>query len=126
MVTYTPLGQMDRLIDIWDQPPQPNPGGSMPDPVLFAEGVYASIEGLWATTEAKKLAQQILSEISHRIIIRYMPGLKSRMFIRYNDPDSTDDDGNVVPRRFTIDKIIDPDEHKVELRILATERNDGQ
>jgi hypothetical protein len=40
------------------------------------------------------------------------------MYIVYTDPDNG-------PRVFDIDRIVDPDEHKVELRILAFERADG-
>ena len=124
-IVYTDPGLMDRQIDIWDQP-DVSQDGSNPDPVIFAQGVYAYITSLWATTQAKKLQQQVLSEITHKIIIRYMAGLRSRMFLLYNDPDSTDDSGNLVPRRFEIDRIFDPDEHKVELWVLAIERNEGR
>lgn len=110
---------MDRQIDIYDQPSDPNPDGTKKDPVLFASGVYAAITGVDSTTEASRLKEQVVVKITHRVTIRYMPGLKSRMFIQYNDPDAG-------PRRFDIDRIVDPDEHKFELRILAIERNDGQ
>jgi hypothetical protein len=50
--------------------------------------------------------------------MHYMPGLKSRMFLIYNDPDNG-------TRRFDVDRIVDPDEYKHELRILAIERKDG-
>lgn len=119
-IAYTPVGDFTKLIDFWDQPTDPNPDGSKPDPFAFATGVPASITGLWATTQAVKLAQQVVTELTHKIIIRYMPGLRSRMFILYDDPDADS------PRRFDIDKIIDPDEKKVELEILAIERDDGQ
>ena len=126
IVVYTDPGLMDRQIDIWDQPGQPNSDGSAKNAILFATGVYAQITGLWATTLAQKLTQQVVTELSHKIVIRYLAGMRTRMFILYNDPDSTDDQGNIVPRRFDIDRIIDPDEHKFELMILAIERNDGQ
>ena len=125
-IVYTDPGLMNRLIDIWDQPSQNQNSGAPQDPVLFASGIYAQITGVWATTQARKLNQQVVSELSHKIVIRYMAGLRTRMFILYNDPDSTDDQDNVVPRRFDIDRIIDPDEQKVELTILAIERNDGR
>ncbi len=124
-IVYTDLGLMDRQIDIWDQPAVLS-DGSTPAPVLFAQGVFAYITGLWATTQARKLQQQVISEVTHRIIIRYMAGLRSRMFILYNDPDSKDDNGVLVPRRFDIDRIFDIDEHKVELWIMAVERNEGR
>lgn len=123
-IAYTPLGDMTRKIQIWDQP-NDSTDGTAPDPVIFADGIYAKIEGLWATTAASKLRDQVLAEVSHRITIRYMGGIKPRMFILYPDPDFD------VPvnapawqqgRRFDIEKPIDPDEMKVELRILAIER----
>ncbi len=119
-IAYTPIGGFTKQIDFWDQPTDPNTDGSKPDPVVFVTGVYAQIEGLWATTQAVKLGQQVVTEVTHRVTIRYMPGLRSRMFILYNDPDTPN------PRRFDIDKIIDPDEKKVELRLNCIERNDGQ
>lgn len=111
---------MDRVVDFWDQSPSPEPDGPLPDATQFAFGVFAKIESLWTTTQAKRLSQQILPETTHRITIRYMPGLRSSMFILYDDPDTT------APRRFDIDSINDPDEKKVELQILAIERNDGR
>lgn len=125
---HTPIGEMDRVIDVWDQPPAPNLDGTISDPVIFASGVFAKIESLWSTTKARKQAQQVVSESTHRITMRYLAGLKRRMFIIYADPD-------FIPigveqweqgRRFDIESIGDPDEHKVEHQILAIERNDGQ
>jgi head-tail adaptor len=119
-LVYTDPGSMNKLIDFWDQPTAPNPDGSTGNVALFISGVPAKIESLWALTQARKLPQQVLTETSHRITILYMKGLRARMFVLYNDPDT---DG---PRRFDIDSINDPDEQKHELQILAIERNDGQ
>lgn len=122
-MVYTDPGAMDRQIDIWDRPPN-----SMP--VLFASGVYAQILGVSNTTVSPaapalgqntvwpRLDGQQISVITHQIVIRYMAGLKSRMYLIYNDPDNG-------PRKFEIDRIVDPDEHKVQLNILAFERADG-
>jgi SPP1 family predicted phage head-tail adaptor len=118
-ITYTPLGDMRLLVDFWDQETTANPDGSTQDATEFAGGVYAKIESLWATTQARMQRQQAVTETTHRITIRYMPGLRTRMFILYNDPDTAN------PRRFDIDSINDPDEMTVELQILAIERNDG-
>lgn len=117
---------MNRLVDFWDQPTAPQSDGAKAEPILSVTGIPAKIQSLWANTQARKLPQQVVTETTHKIIIRYRPGLRSRMFILYNDPDSKDDSGNLVPRRFDIDSINDPDEHKQELQILAIERNDGQ
>jgi len=122
-ILYTNPGLMDRQIDIWDRPPNSIP-------VLVAAGVYAQILGVATNTlssVSSSLGQntvwprhegQDISMVTHNITIRYQAGLKSRMFLIYNDPD------NGI-RRFNIDRIVDPDEHKVELNILAIERCDG-
>ena len=122
-MNYTDPGLMDREIDIWDQPPNLSP-------FLFISGVHAQIIGVDSTSESPISAQlgqstawprllgQDVPHITHRVIIPYVAGLKGRMFILYNDVDNG-------PRRFDIDRIVDPDEHKHELRILAIERSDG-
>lgn len=127
-ILYTPVGQMDRVVDFWQQSTLPNPDGSLSDPSLFASGVFAKIEALWSTTQARRHQQQVDSELTHRITIRYLPKLKSSMFILYADPDfdPTGTETWQQGRRFDIDSVNDPDEKKVELQILAIERNDGQ
>lgn len=121
---YQPLGSLDRQVDIWDQPP-PNS-----IPTLFAANVWARIDtpavptlspvspdlnqnDVWPRT----LGQDV-SQVAHMVTIGYVPGLLSRMFLVYNDPDNG-------ARRFDIDHFVDPDEHKFELRITAIERKDG-
>lgn len=123
-VTYTDPGQMNRQIDIWDRPPNAAPS-------LLFSGIYAQILGVSNTTQSPvspslgqntawpRLPGPQISQITHQIVVRYLPGLKSRMYIVYSDPDNG-------ARIFDIDRIVDPDEHKVELRILAFERADGQ
>lgn len=120
---YTDPGMMDKVIEFWDQPPNAAP-------VLFLAGVEAQIIGVESTSESpvsSQLGQNIawpriqgqdLPHVTHKVNISYIAGLKGRMFIIYNDPDNG-------ARRFDIDRIVDPDEHKHELRILAIERNDG-
>lgn len=125
-IAYTDPGQMNKLIDFWDQAPIPGDDGTATEPSLFIAGVPAKISTAWSLTQARRLPQQVLGESTHQIIILYRAGLKQRMYILLNDPDSFDDEGNQVPRKFTIDRIADPDEQKHELQILATERNDGQ
>jgi head-tail adaptor len=118
-ILYTPIGDMVHQIDFYDQPADPAADGGKAGPVLFAEDVYAKIEALWTTTQARKFQQQVLTETSHRITIRYRPGLSTRMFIKYNHPDA----GEI---RLDIDSINDPDFKRVELQILAIARNDGK
>lgn len=122
-MAYTDPGQRNKLIDIYDRPPN-----SLP--VIFQTGIYAKIEGVSSTTPSQastelnqnivwpRLVGQDMSLITHKVNIGYIAGLKSRMYIVYDDPDNG-------PRRFDIDRIVDPDEQKVELQILALERVDG-
>ena len=122
-ILYTNPGLMDRQIDLWDRPPNALP-------VLVAAGLYAQITGVSSNTPSSVAAAlgqnavwprtqgQDVSMITHAIVMRYQAGMKSRMFFIYNDPDNG-------MRRFDIDRIVDPDEHKVQLNILAVERCDG-
>ena len=122
-IVYTNPGLMDRQVDIWDRPPNALP-------VLVATGVYSQITGVSTNTASAaspslgqntvwpRIVGQEVPQVSHAIVIRYRAGMKSRMFFIYNDPDNG-------PRRFDIDRIVDPDEHKVQLNILAIERCDG-
>ena len=120
---YRQLGTLDRQVDIWDQPLN-----SLP--VLVAEGVWASIvsaptnslspvsANLGQAEVWPRILGQDVSIAAHTVTIGYMPGLLSRMFLVYNDPDNG-------ARRLDIDHFVDPDEHKFELVILAIERKDG-
>jgi SPP1 family predicted phage head-tail adaptor len=117
---YTPIGSMNRLVDFFD----PQGGGRFADgsfapPAAFAVDVPAAIEGLWSTTQALKQTQQVVPTVTHRIKLRYLTGLRSRMQVVYHDPDGYD-------RTFDIDQIIDPDELKVELWLLCIERSEGR
>lgn len=120
---YTDPGAMSRQIDIWDRPP----GAA---PVLVAAGVYAQLTGVDNTTQSPsapalgqntawpRLMGQQVSLMTVQIVIRYIAGLKSRMFAIYNDPDNG-------PMILDFDRVVDPDFHKVELHILAFVRADG-
>jgi hypothetical protein len=121
---YAALGAMDRQVDIWDQPPNLLP-------VLIAAGVWAEIVTVANTSPSPpstdlgqnaiwpRLQGQDAPLIAHSITIGYMPGLLTRMFFVYNDPDNG-------ARRFDVDHIVDIDEHKMQLKILAIERKDGK
>ncbi len=116
---YTPTGEMDQQIDFYDQPTDPDATtGSPQPPSLFAAAVWAKMETLWSTSQPERLAGQILPEVSHRITIKYMPGLKEQMYIIYHHPDNGD-------MRFDIAQIGDPDFKQVELKILAISRGNA-
>lgn len=129
MATYTDPGLMNKIIDVWDQPTTPNPDGSKPAPVLFVAGINAQISGVDTNTESAALKtifgdfmfgdEPLVNKITHKIVTHYFAGIKPTMFILYNDPD------NGV-RRFNINRIVDKDEQKVQLNILAIEWADQQ
>lgn len=115
-IVYTSPGAMIFPIDVYDP-------GTDPDatPTLVFSQLYSLVEGLWSSTQARKLAQQVVAEVTHRITTRFVPdplnpllcGIKSRMFVMFRG------------RKFTIDKVIDPDERQVEIWLLCIERDDG-
>lgn len=111
---YTPVGDMIHQITIMDPGTDRDQSGNLLPPAVFADAIYAKIEGLWATGAAMKATQQLITEVSHRITIRYLEGLLTRMYVQFRS------------RTFTIERIVDPDERQVELRLLCIERNDGR
>jgi SPP1 family predicted phage head-tail adaptor len=84
------------------------------DATVFAE-VWAAVEALSATAFGKKVysSQQEVSEVTHRVTIRYLPGVKSSMNVGFRD------------RVFKIQAIVDPDEQQKVLFLLCMERNDS-
>ena len=84
----------------------PDAGGNAQDPTVFAT-TYASIRSLTQRDLVK--AQQIAQEVSHMVVIPYLPGVLGSMLIVFDT------------RTFRIVAIEDPDERQVELRFLALE-----
>ena len=117
---YTPVGEMDKPIDIYEQATTPDStdGSTQPD-TLFASNVRAKIETLWTTSQPSRSVGQILPEVSHRITIQYMPGVKEQMYAIYHHPDNGD-------MRLDFAQIGDPDFNRVEIKILAIARGNAQ
>jgi len=84
------------------------------DATVFAE-VWAAVEALSATTFGKKVysSLQEVSEVTHRVTIRYLAGVKASMNVWFRD------------RVFKIEAIVDPDEQQKVLYLLCIERNDS-
>ena len=117
---YTPTGEMDQQIDIYEQPTAPDPtDGSTQSDTLLAPGVWAKIETLWSTSQPEKLPGQVLPEVSHRITIKYMAGIKEQCYAIYRHPDNGD-------MRLDFAQVGDPDFKRVELKILAIARGNAQ
>lgn len=94
-----------------------------PDLSQDASGAVATDSGapfadVWASIESlagKELytAQQTVSEVTHRIVIRWRRGIVARQFIRF------------AGRFFLIQAVSNPDEKKHLLALLCIERNDS-
>jgi hypothetical protein len=117
---YTPVGEMDKPIDIWEKhvDRDSSTGDEVPD-TLFAADIRAKIETLWSTSQPERLVGQILPEVSHRITIQYVPGLKEQMYAIYHHPDNGD-------MRLDFAQVGDPDFNRVEVKILAIARGNAQ
>lgn len=122
-IKYVDPGSMDKTIDIWDRPPN-----SLP--VLFASGIAAQLLPVASTTQSTaapalgqatswpRLPGPQIALVTMSIIIRYLAGVKSRMYAIYNHPDNG-------PMVFDFDRVYDPDFHQQQLNIVAFQRADG-
>jgi len=86
-------------------------GGSQPDDDSILATVWASVEAL--TGRELFSAQQLVSEVTHKITIRWLDGIKSSMNVWF--------DG----RQFQIQAIQNPDERHKLLILLCVERDDS-
>jgi len=56
--------------------------------------------------------QQIVGESHYKIVIRYTPGLNTKMYVT-----------TATGRKLTLTSIVDPDDRQVELHVFAMEHN---
>ena len=84
-----------------------------------------SLGTFWASIEpisGRELwqAQQVQSDVTHRIIMRYQAGTKPQTadIVQYTDPDTT------TVRRFEIDSVIVPMELRAAVQLMCIERNE--
>lgn len=84
------------------------------DASIFADDVPAEI----ATLQGRELyaAQQKVSEVTHRITIRWMPGLLAKMNVQWFDERD---------RFFQIQAIENPDGRHKRVDLLCVERDDS-
>lgn len=102
---------MRSTVDFIDPGIEPNPDGSMPDPIPVVSGVPAKIEAISGRELYK--TQQVIDEVVYRVTIPYMTEVKSRHLITFEG------------RTWEIYAILDPDMLHHELRIMCTETEDG-
>ena len=78
--------------------------------------VWASIEPL--TGRELQSAQQIVSEVTHKITIRFLPGIRAKMAVSFKGP------GGEL-REFQIMDIENPNETSKMLVLLCMERDES-
>lgn len=83
---------------------------------LFAT-TWASVESLMG--RELYAAQQRVSEVTHKITIRYQPGVLANMSVLFSDP------GDGRPRVFQIMAVQNPDETTHMLSLLCVERDNA-
>lgn len=89
-------------------------GWTIGDDSIFAADVPAKIETL--TGRELYAAQQKVSEVTHKITIRWQPGIVAKMNVLWFDEAS---------RFFQIEDRQDPDGRRIRLELLCIERDDS-
>jgi len=87
---------------------------TLPDGYGGVTSTWQDVATVWASVEplnGRELyaAQQVKAELTHRIRIRYMSGIKPEMRIVFDN------------RSFDIEAIIDPEERHESLELLCSE-----
>lgn len=87
---------------------------TLPDGYGGVTSTWQDVATVWASVEplnGRELyaAQQVKAELSHRVRIRYMSGIKPEMRIAFDN------------RTFEIEAIIDPEERHESLELLCSE-----
>ncbi len=87
---------------------------TVPDGYGGVTSTWKDMATVWSSVEPLKgrelyAAQQVKTELSHRVRIRYMSGIKPEMRIAFDN------------RTFEIEAIIDPEERHESLELLCSE-----
>lgn len=110
-VGYTNVGALQHQVYILQRNTRRDANGDFLPPVVFAT-CWARVQAL--TDKYTEKAQQVVTEATHRVTVRYIPGLDTSMQVQFNG------------RIFNIAAILDPDERQVELWLMCYERNSGK
>lgn len=109
---YAPTGSLNQQITLLERSTQRDALGNFIDPGTFAT-CWARIEPL--ASKYTQDQQQIVTEATHRITIRYIPNVTTALTIQLSS-------GAI----WNIESVLDPDGRQFELWLMAYERNDGQ
>jgi SPP1 family predicted phage head-tail adaptor len=92
-------------------------GNIKPSEQTQVTSVRASVESL--TGRELYNAQQVVSEVTHKITMRYQAGIKAQQNVWFNDP------GTGMPRQFQIQAVQNPTETRHMLYLLCIERDNS-
>jgi SPP1 family predicted phage head-tail adaptor len=110
-ISYEPRGAMQHRVTLLQRNSRRTDEGESLPPTDFAD-TWASIKVLQGRELDK--AQQIVAEVTHKVVIPYQDGVESDMLVQFRN------------RLFVIQAVQDPDERQVELHLLCAERNEGR
>lgn len=103
-------GKLRSRINLLLPSTQKDTFGALKNPVAFST-VWARVEALNGRELYK--AQQWVSEVTHKVTIRYQPGIVAKMLVDLNG------------RIFRIEAVMNPEEQQISLELLCVETNDG-
>ena len=105
-LSYTPTGALSSQVTFWMPSTTRDNDGNLTPPTQIAT-VWASITMTYTPTDSPK-QQQVVGETRYKIVIRYMPGLSTKMYVT-----------TATGRKMTLTAIVDPDDRQVELHVFA-------
>lgn len=109
-LSYTPTGALQHRVTLSKPSAQRTASGEFVQQYESFATCWASIQMLAAKYTEK--TQQVVTEATHKITIRYIPGVTSAMTVQLSDG-----------RVWNIEAVSDPDERHVELQLFCYERN---
>ena len=105
--SYTPIGSMHSRVTFVSPATRATDGGQVAGTAIATS--WAKVAALVGRELYK--AQEVVQEVTHMVTVPYLAGLTENMTISFEG------------RTFVIEAIQDPDERRVELRILCREVN---
>lgn len=101
------IGKLRHAIELQQEQRTPDGGGGFVRTWQTVARVRAAVEPL--TGSERWRAEQVQANVSHRVTIRYRPGITTDMRVKFG------------ARVFLITAVIDPEERHRELQLLCTE-----
>jgi SPP1 family predicted phage head-tail adaptor len=106
---YASTGSLNNQVTLLKASSSRTPTGEFVQSHEVVSVVWASIQMLAAKYTEKP--QQVVTEATHKVTIRYMPGITTANLVKTLDA-----------RIWNIESVFDPDERRVELQLFCYER----